>query len=190
MPGEVTLIALGPLTNVAKAMQAEPRVGEWLREVIVMGGAVGVPGNVTPDAEFNTYNDPLAAGAVFSSGARVTLVGLDVCDQVFAAPHETGYYSNPSSTGRLTERILRNWFKLHPDRDTYSLCDPLAVVAALDPGALTYRSASVSVDTDADGRYGKTIASFGIGPVSVAVDVDVPRAKELIEDLLGGSGSS
>ena len=189
MPGEVTLIALGPLTNVARAMQAEPRVAEWLKEVIVMGGAVGVAGNVTPDAEFNTYNDPLAADAVFSSGARVTLVGLDVCDQVFATPDEIGFYSSPSSTGRLTERILRNWFKLHGDRDRYSLCDPLAIVASLGPETLSYRSADVSVDTNDEGRYGKTIASFGDGPVKVAVDVNVPRAKELIRELLGAGAA-
>jgi len=185
MPGELTLIALGPLTNIARAMQAEPRVAKWLKEVIVMGGAVGVAGNVTPDAEFNTYNDPLAADAVFSSGARVTLVGLDVCDQVFATPDEITFYSTPSSPEWLSEEILRNWFKLHPDRQTYNLCDPLAVVAALDPEALSYRSANVSVDTNEKGQYGKTIASFGDGPVRVAIDVNVSRAKGVIKELIG-----
>ena len=188
-PGAVTLIALGPLTNVARAFHAEPRTAQRLKDVIVMGGAVGVPGNVTPYAEFNTYNDPLAAEVLFSSAARVTLVGLDVCDRVFVRRDQADSYSGPSPTGRLTGRVLRSWFALQRDRDRYNLCDPMAVVAVLDPEALSYRSASVRVETNNRARYGETSATFGDGPVSVAVDVDVPRAQRLIRKLVGAAGS-
>ena len=186
-PDDVTLIALGPLTNVARAVQAEPRTAQRLKEVIVMGGAGGVPGNVTPYAEFNTYNDPLAAEILFSSAARVTLVGLDVCDRVFVRRDQAGAYSGPSPAGRLTGNILQSWFQLQKDRDRYNLCDPMAIVAMLDPGALSCRSASVRVETNDQARYGETSATFGDGPVSVAVDVDVPRAQRLIRGLVGAA---
>ena len=77
-PGQFTVIALGPLTNIARALAIEPRLAGWIREIVVMGGAVEAPGNVTPHAEFNIYNDPQAAAIVLSSGVPVTLVGLDV----------------------------------------------------------------------------------------------------------------
>ena len=68
-PGELTLIALGPLTNVAQALRREPKLADEVAEIIVMGGAVEAPGNVTGHAEFNIYNDPAAAGVVFDSGS-------------------------------------------------------------------------------------------------------------------------
>jgi inosine-uridine nucleoside N-ribohydrolase len=78
-PGEVTVLALGPLTNVALAMAVEPRVAQAVRQIVVMGGAVLTWGNVTPAASFNLYNDPEAARLVYRSGAPLAQVGLDVC---------------------------------------------------------------------------------------------------------------
>ena len=79
----ITLIALGPLTNVARLIERRPDAAERLSTVLVMGGAVDVPGNVTPFAEFNTYSDPEAAQVVFQSGVDVRLIGLDVCNPVY-----------------------------------------------------------------------------------------------------------
>ena len=76
--GALTVIALGPLTNVARALRSEPSLAGWLAEVVVMGGAVEVPGNVTPHAEFNIYDDPEAANEVLASGVPARLIGLDV----------------------------------------------------------------------------------------------------------------
>src|SRR5919205_738507 len=77
-PGEVTLIALAPLTNVALALRLEPRLASSIKEIVLMGGAVRVPGNVSPVASANMLNDPDAAAAVYSSGARLVQAGLDV----------------------------------------------------------------------------------------------------------------
>jgi inosine-uridine nucleoside N-ribohydrolase len=83
-PGEITVIAIGPLTNVAMAMLKEPRFAENLKELIVMGGAATVLAqNMTTVAEFNMYTDPEAAKIVLHSGAPITMVGLDVTMQVF-----------------------------------------------------------------------------------------------------------
>ena len=82
-PGELTLVAVGPLTNLAIALNVEPRFPELLPSVVIMGGAFHVPGNVTPAAEFNIYVDPEAAGQVFAAPfSRLVAVGLDVTERV------------------------------------------------------------------------------------------------------------
>jgi len=82
-PGEITLIAIGPLTNVALAVRREPRLVSWVRDFVIMGGSAG-RGNTTPAAEFNIAADPEAAAIVFGAGWTVTMVGLDVTLQARA----------------------------------------------------------------------------------------------------------
>ena len=81
-PGEITLVAVGPLGNLSLALMLEPELPRLVREVIIMGGTVLEPGNVSPVAEANIWNDPHAADRVFSAGWRLTMVGLDVTHQV------------------------------------------------------------------------------------------------------------
>jgi len=81
-PGEITLVAVGPLGNLSLALQLEPRLPVLLREVIIMGGTVSEPGNVSPVAEANIWNDPHAADRVFTAGWKLTMVGLDVTHRV------------------------------------------------------------------------------------------------------------
>ena len=185
-PGELTLIALGPLTNVALALQQEPRLAEEVAEIIVMGGAVEAPGNITEHAEFNTYNDPAAAGVVFDSGAQVTLVGLDVTEQVAVSREEKPWIEGESASASLARRLLAAWFALHPDRGPYGLHDPLAVAAAIDATLLSCRQGKVAVETRPGDRLGKTTASYGPGPVRAALGVDADRAVSLITGLIAG----
>ena len=181
---KTTVIALGPLTNLARALQRYPELKDHLERIVVMGGAVEVPGNVNEYAEFNIHNDPVAADLVLSFGIPITLIGLDVCTQVYATREDLDWISGGSKRARLARRVLANWFKTHPDRERYDLCDPLAVAAAIDTGLLGYRPATVTVDTDDPEQMGRTIATYGDGPVQVATTVDAPRAKALIADLL------
>ena len=81
-PGQITLVAVGPLGNVALALQLEPLLPQLLKEVIIMGGTVLEPGNVSPVAEANVWNDPHAADKVFTAGFKLTMVGLDVTHRV------------------------------------------------------------------------------------------------------------
>jgi purine nucleosidase len=81
-PGEITLVAVGPLGNVCAALRLEPALPQLLREVVVMGGTVAEPGNVSPVAEANIWNDPHAAEQVFAAGFNLTMVGLDVTHRV------------------------------------------------------------------------------------------------------------
>ncbi|WP_298934345.1 nucleoside hydrolase, partial [uncultured Ramlibacter sp.] len=81
-PGEVTLVALGPLTNLSLALRLEPRLPELLQQVIVVGGSISAPGNVSPVAESNAWHDPHAADHIFTAGFALTLLGLDVTQQM------------------------------------------------------------------------------------------------------------
>ncbi len=183
-PRELTLIALGPLTNVALALRREPRLAEETAEVIVMGGAVEVPGNVTDHAEFNIYNDPAAAEVVFDSGAPVALVGLDVTMEVALSRVDKPWVEGDSATATQARQILGAWFELHPDRDPYGLHDPLAVAAAIDPTLLSCRQGTIGVEVRAGERLGKTAASYGPGPVRVALGVDAGKAVSMITGLI------
>ena len=98
-PGELTILALGRLTNVALAMRIEPRLARSVAGIIVMGGAVNVPGNVSPVASANLYEDPEAASIVYESGAPLVQVGLDVCNQVTIARSQLDRIRQSGSPG-------------------------------------------------------------------------------------------
>ena len=185
-PGELTLIALGPLTNVALALRREPRLAEEVAEIVVMGGAVQAPGNVTPHAEFNIYNDPLAAQSVLESGAPITLVGLDVTMQAAVSRTDEPWIEGDSATATLARRMLRAWFEGHLDQDLYGLHDPLAVAAAIDPTMLSYRQGTIDVETRDPERLGRTTAAYGPGPVRIALDIDAPTAVSAITARIRG----
>jgi purine nucleosidase len=184
-PNEFVIIALGPLTNVARAIQREPRLTDWIKEIIVMGGAVEVGGNVTPHAEFNIYNDPHAANVVFASGIPVTLVGLDVCNQVAFNRDGSDWRSGDSIGERLAADVLSTWFtETQPGYDNYALCDPLAVAAAIEPDLLETKTATVTVEEEGAETYGQTRATYGDGNVRVALGVDIDRARAFVLERL------
>jgi inosine-uridine nucleoside N-ribohydrolase len=161
-PDEVTLIAIGPLTNLARALEKNPRAMNRLRDLVIMGGAVRTAGNVTPHAEFNFYVDPLAARIVLDSGLPITLVPLDATHQVPLTPEDMEEKVRPmdnrfarfavQATGYDGEK--RNFrfgsriFYLH---------DPLAVGAALHPDWLRTEKLSLSVVTEAGERVGQCL---------------------------------
>ena len=183
-PGELTLIAIGPLTNVAAALDNRPNIAEAVPEIIVMGGAVGVRGNITPHAEFNIHEDPWAANAVFESGVSVTLVGLDVTHQTFMHRRDgPQWFEGDSKSAQLGNSILTDRFRELDGDDEFHLHDPLAVAATIEPDILTCGPARVSVVTDGEER-GRTIASYGEGSVNVAVGVDVERAVGIVRGLV------
>ena len=112
--GDLVIVALGPLTNIAQAFIDRPNLRDHVKELIVMGGAVEVPGNITPHAEFNTYCDPRAANVVFQSGAPVTLIGLDVCREIFFT--RDGDWSSGTSPSERTCRATGPGLVRHPPR--------------------------------------------------------------------------
>ena len=184
--GELTMFAVGPLTNVAKALLKQPRVASWIKHLYIMGGAIDCPGNTTPNAEFNIWDDADAAQMVVNSGIPITLVGLDVTNKVLLRRDEDWWRRSRSRSGLLAGRIVRNWLRRHPDRPGWAAHDPLTVVAALHPEVLTFKRGSVSVETEEGELQGKTTATYGEGMVDVAVDVDVEAARRRMWDLVVG----
>lgn len=111
-PGEVTLVALGPLTNIALALRCKPDIVQRVREVVIMGGALRVPGNVTPAAEFNIFVDPHAAHMVFHAGWPIRLVSLDVTMQAELKRKQVDMLTSTGSpVMSLLKQMLASYFE-------------------------------------------------------------------------------
>jgi len=162
-PHEISLITLGPLTNLAEALKQDARRVKRLREVVIMGGAIGVPGNITPAAEFNIFTDPHAAHRVFHSGLPMTLVPLDVTEKVCLDSEEI------QSLARLMEKPLGGLVRDMTEQSVkymtefrgisaIYLHDPLAVGVAIDPMTVKTASLYVDVETSKCITQGTTIA--------------------------------
>ena len=174
----VTLLPIGPLTNIALLLERHPDVESWIKEMVIMGGAVDGPGNRTPDAEFNIWNDPEAAQRVFESGIPITLVGLDVCNLVTLTANDVNSSHTPSG------KMMQAWFHTHTDRDVFQLCDPLAMAVAIDSSIIDIDVTGVSVDCSDDASRGNTFRDPQGSSISVATNVDVARARKVIIDLI------
>jgi inosine-uridine nucleoside N-ribohydrolase len=163
VPKELVLICLGPLTNLANAIQAAPAAMTGVKEIIVMGGAIEAPGNVTPGAEFNLYVDPDAAGLVFASGLPMTLVPLDVTERVLLMPELIDAVVRRIGS-RVTQFVCDTTERLfrveqgRTGRAATPLHDPLAVGVAIDPSLVTRRPLHVEVETGNGPARGMTIA--------------------------------
>ena len=191
-PDAITIIALGPLTNLARLLRRHPAAFRQAAHIVVMGGGVNCPGNVTPYAEFNFYSDPTAARLVMESGAPITLVDLAACRQVYLTRTELSGITADSPDGQLAAELLDGWFRNDADRERFNLYDPLAVAAATDPAVLRTRRVALTVD-DADtandaSLWGQCrIVDDTDGPVAIADGdggVDRERARAIIRNLL------
>ena len=186
--GDITLIPTAPLTNIAMAMLREPRIIERIRQIVLMGGALGC-GNVTPSAEFNIYVDPEAAKIVFASGAPIVMVGLDVTEKAvltrarLAEIHKQGTPVTEAFTGLLT--FYLNALDKLGYHDGGAMHDPCAVAAVCDPSLLTTQPMHVDIETTGALTRGRTVCapagrSRKTPNVRVGVDIDVERFFDLL----------
>jgi purine nucleosidase len=191
--GEITLVATGPLTNIALAVKREPRLADWVREFVIMGGSAG-RGNVTPAAEYNIWADPEAAAAVFRAGWTVVMLGLDVTLRTAVTP---AVLQRMRDLGPFGTRLLL------PALDRYASAgsagelsgppvhDVCAVAWVAQPGLFGLVPARVQVETAGRLTAGMTVTEFeaagsGVqadgGNARVAMSIDVGRFWDLALD--------
>lgn len=203
-PGQISIIAIGPLTNLALAFRADPALPSLIPGITIMGGSLS-GGNITPAAEFNAYVDPEAAQIVFHSGAPVTMIGLDVTRKVrlsedVAARLESASNAACRTAGRIMRAQIEQLRRTGVDDGVIHAHDAVAMASFLEPGLVSMQELQIEVETRGDWTAGETIAyrkavrpsarRIGAqgdpGPQSpvpnarVGLDIDVDRFTDLL----------
>lgn len=187
-PGEISVLAIGPLTNLALAIKRDSSFASKVKRIVVLGGAFFALGNVNPAAEANIYGDPEAADVVFTSGANITVVGINITTQVKLT--DSDLCGLRESKGRHTS-LITDMCKFYRDFHVKSdgvygifLHDPVSFVAVVRPDLFTYKKGVVRVETQGI-CTGHTLMDQGLkkwnsdnpwtgySPISVAWTVDV-----------------
>jgi purine nucleosidase len=186
-PGDITLVAIGPLTNIALAIRQEPRIVQAVKEVFIMGGAMRHEGNTTPLAEFNTYVDPHAAHIVYHSGMPITLTPLDVTYQcILLAEDVERLQKIKSPIPDFIADATRFYMEFHDEYQGIQGCvinDPLTLALTFTPDLCNYDEYYVDVDFSGGVSMGKTFADFykmtGV-PANMKVALGI-RARDFID---------
>jgi purine nucleosidase len=196
-PGDVTIICLGPLTNVARALAREPDLADLVSRLVISGGSLKAIGNASPCAEFNVYADPVSARAVFKSPITKTLVPLDVSDQVVwtldlleKLPDEM------TRAGKLLRATLPYLFRSHRQHlglESIRLPDAVAVAAVLHPEL--FRTDDLPGDVETAGEITTGMTVFDRRPnaphragIEVAIDIDTVAVADCIVRGLAEAG--
>jgi purine nucleosidase len=199
-PGEITLCPVGPITNVAIALAKEPDVAPLFKEIVVMGSTIfhpGIQGIATPIADANFWNDPEAAEIVLRSGAKITLVGMDVTMKVLLTkPMREEIAREGGRVGetmmRISEFYVRSYETMHPGIAGCGLHDPLAVAIAEDPTLARMEPMCVDIELSGALTRGATIAdrrrsvALERRNANVCLEVDGDRfSKRFVEAMKG-----
>ena len=185
-PGEISIFPIGPLTNIAMAIRKEPRFAGAVKQLVIMGGAILEPGNVTPLAEFNTYVDPHAAHIVFHSEIPITLIPLDVTHKCLLKwEHIERLMKIQSPITRFIQEAVEVYLKASHDLgyEGSALHDPLTLATILAPELLTLKEYYVDVDISGSISMGKTFADIRNvlkKPANMNVALDV-RGNDFVE---------
>ncbi|WP_420613984.1 nucleoside hydrolase [Candidatus Spongiisocius sp.] len=182
-PGEITLVAVGPLTNVAVALRREPRLLHLLKRLVIMGGCFTVAGNTAPRTEWNMHVDPEAAKEVFAAAGRGArslplVMPLDVTEQARLLPHHVARLAERAGTSMESLQplisdahplmsfiadALRFYMEFHHRYDGFYgafVHDPFAVAAALDPSLVSTVETTVDIETGGELTAGETVGDF------------------------------
>lgn len=181
---DLMYVPTGPLTNMEAALKKAPEIKDEIGEIVMMGGALTVHGNVNAWTEANISQDPDAADYVFRSGAPITMIGLDVTLQTLLTYKETAKWrALDTPAGRfmadMTDFYIKAYETTAPHLGGCGLHDPLAAAVAVDPTLVTTLPINMQVDVDGPTR-GRTIGDVTrlndpVKTMQVAVGVDVPR---------------
>jgi inosine-uridine nucleoside N-ribohydrolase len=181
-PVRMTLIPVGPLTNIALALKEEPRIKDKIERIVLMGGAY-----YPPRREYNIYRDRIAAAIVFSSGIPITGVGLDVTEKCKLQASDLDRLKNAHNPASdFLYRLIQIWQEKNPNRFP-TLHDPLAVGTAVRASLVETQSGSVAVETASPAFYGATVFTLAKdkpGSTQVARNVDVKAFLDLFMERL------
>jgi purine nucleosidase len=178
--GTVTLCPTGPLTNVAMAMVKAPEIAPRIREIVLMGGAIGL-GNVTPSAEFNIYVDPHAADVVFRAGVPLVMCGLDLTHQALVTPARLAAIRALGTPVAAAVTGLLEFYNIYDQtkrgRQGAPLHDPCVIAYLLRPDLFKGRDCQVQVETQSELTMGRTVVDWqgrgrlarGAGPANAKV---------------------
>jgi inosine-uridine nucleoside N-ribohydrolase len=160
-PHEVTLIPVGPLTNIALAVSKDPSIAGLVKDIVIMGGSIS-GGNVDGAAEANIYNDPEAASIVFKAGWTVTMVGSDVGERtIITRKHLADLQAQHGPESDFIAK-LADFYITRSEKSGYSgaaMYDPLAVATVIDPSLVTLKEMHVDVETKGEFTRGETVAN-------------------------------
>lgn len=163
-PGTVTLVPIGPLTNIATAFTRAPDIVGRVHEIVLMGGAYFQVGNITPAAEFNIHVDPQAADIVFRAGAPITVMPLDVTHRALVTrPRNDAFRALGNAVG-VAVAEMTDFFERF-DREKYGsdgapLHDPCTIAYLLEPALFTGRHVNVEIETASELTMGMTVADW------------------------------
>lgn len=195
-PGDVTVIATGPLSNLSDVLRCEPDLAGLIGHLIILGGAVEAPGNVTAAAEFNIYCDSEAARQVFKSPVTKTLVPIDVTNQVVLGfDFLERIKSRHSVTSQLLDRILPGAYRnvrQHLGIEGIYVHGAVAVVAAMRPALFTTTRLYGDVETSGELTHGATVfdrrtISAEQPNIDVATEIDATAVEAAIVETLGAA---
>lgn len=196
--GDITVVTSGPMTNLAMALRLEPGIADKIQRIVLMGGSY-TNGNVTPAAEFNILADPEAAHVCFTAGRPVTMIGLDVTRRVLCYPETVERMAKVgNAASRLFVDLMGHFCKTQKEVFGWEggpLHDPVTIASLLDPELVATKPMNARIDLSHGDSYGRTNCDcFGyLGlPVTadVAVDIDVPRFWDIIENGLRRYGGT
>jgi len=186
--GSVDVLALGPLTNLARLVLERPDAAKRIGRIIAMGGAIHERGNVGPRAEFNLWADPEAVAAVVASDVPLVLIPLDVTRRVRATRE---FVEALSASGEplaaMVARLIESYFESETNRESRPLHDPCVMVYALAPELFRIEELRLTVDTGAGDDAGALTIDGSGSPVQVVLGVDGPAALDLLASRLMGN---
>jgi inosine-uridine nucleoside N-ribohydrolase len=183
----LTLIAIGPFTNIALLLATHPALGSRIERIVIMGGAIGI-GNVTPSAEFNVWADPEAAHRVFTSGLDITMVGLDVTHRAMLSAERADALRETGRAGAVVADLHAFYRQFHQRVYGHSdtpVHDALAVAHVIKPDVITTEPLPVEIDVTQGPCRGRTVVDqlHRTGQENnalVATDVDAPAFIDLL----------
>jgi len=179
--GIVDVLALGPLTNLARLVLEQPEAARRIGRVIAMGGAIHEHGNVGPRSEFNLWADPEAAGGVVASGLPLVFIPLDVTRRVRATREFVEMLAaSEKSMATMVASLIESYFEAATNRESRPLHDPCVMLYALAPELFRIEELRLSVDTGGSDTAGTLTISPEGSAVQVALGVDGPAALDLL----------